>query len=90
MLQLNSQGRPHPRGRPGICAAIATACVALAACDSTSGGAPGAVSEGEARALEEAAQMLEERRLPDGVVPDSDAPVTVAPAEAGQSGDNAD
>ena len=37
----------------------------LAACDAPGGSSgPGAVSEGEARALDEAAEMLEERRLP--------------------------
>src|SRR6056297_1510640 len=43
----------------------------LTACDSAGGsrGGPGAVSEGEARALDEPAQMLEERRLPEGALP---------------------
>ena len=43
----------------------------LAACDmpGSSGSGPGEVSEGEARALDEAAEMLEERSLPDGVLP---------------------
>ncbi|MEE4199762.1 hypothetical protein [Erythrobacter sp.] len=43
------------------------------------GDGPGGVSEGEARALDEAAQMLEEKRLPEGVIPDR-APATGAPA----------
>jgi len=50
-----------------ISAAVAT--ITLSACDSGSGAAPGAVSEGEAQALEEAAEMLEERRLPEGTLP---------------------
>ena len=52
----------------------------LAACDAPGGSSgPGAVSEGEARALDEAAEMLEERRLPDGVLPPS------APDGAGEA-----
>ncbi|MCK0129574.1 hypothetical protein [Erythrobacter sp. F6033] len=60
---------------------LVTACVALAACDSSGGTAPGAVSEGEARALEEAAEMLDERGLPEGVVPDPDAAVAAEPVD---------
>lgn len=50
---------------------LAPALVLLSACDDSASGStgPGAVSEGEARALDEAAQMLEERRLPDGTLP---------------------
>ncbi len=55
----------------------------LAACDSAGGGSsgPGAVSEGEARALDEAAEMLEERELPEGVLP----PVGTEETEAEQA-----
>ncbi len=60
-------------------AAIA-AMLALAACGDSGGSAPGAVSEGEAKALEEAAEMLDERRLPDGVVPDIEAPPAGTPS----------
>ena len=45
------------------------AAMTLTGCDSGSGRAPGAVSEGEAQALEEAAEMLDERRLPEGTLP---------------------
>lgn len=47
----------------------------LAACDGAPGGAtgPGAVSEGEAASLDDAAEMLEERRLPEGALPPLDA-----------------
>lgn len=65
----------------------AAALLGLAACDSggtTSG--PGAVSEGEAAALDEAAEMLEERRLPEGVLPPLEAPQD-APAPAGDAPD---
>jgi len=49
-------------------AAICASMFALAACDSSGGSAPGAVSQGEAQALEEAAEMLDERRLPEGTL----------------------
>lgn len=45
----------------------------LAACDGSAGTAPGAVSEGEARDLERAAEMLDERRLPDEALPEEPA-----------------
>ena len=58
---------------------IACALIAglpLAACDSgpSDAAAPGAVSEGEAAALDEAAKMLDEQRLPEGVLPELDPP----------------
>ncbi|MFL0354983.1 hypothetical protein ACI5KX_00775 [Erythrobacter sp. GH1-10] len=49
--------------------ATAWLLVGLAGCSDPGGPAPGAVSEGEAQALEEAAEMLDQQRLPDGVVP---------------------
>ena len=51
------------------------ALLLLAACDGGPGGAtgPGAVSEGEAASLDDAAEMLEERRLPEGALPPLDA-----------------
>ena len=57
-------------------AAALLAGLSLAACSSD---APetvpaGAVSEGEAAALDEAAKMLDKKRLPEGVLPDLDAP----------------
>lgn len=60
---------------------IALAAVAISACDSGGNGAnagPGAVSEGEARALDEAASMLDEKRLPEGALPDVDPPAEAA------------
>ncbi len=64
--------------------AIATlAAVVVSACNSgpadSGDTVPGAVSEGEARALDEAASMLDEKRLPEGALPDVDP---VAPADA--------
>lgn len=62
-------------------AALLVPAFLLASCGDGPGNSsgPGGVSEGEARALDEAAEMLEERQLPDGVLP-SPGPET-APAE---------
>lgn len=69
----------------GAAALLVPVLLLIAACDSggtTSG--PGAVSEGEAAALDEAAEMLEERQLPEGVLPPLEAPQTPAAEEAPQ------
>ena len=58
--------------------ALGAVSLIVSGCDNSGGTAPGAVSEGEARALEEAAEMLDERRLPEGVTPDLDAPADAA------------
>jgi hypothetical protein len=55
-------------------AGLSAAILSLAACNPSTGSAPGAVSEGEAAALEEAAEMLDERRLPEGALPPIDGP----------------
>ena len=60
------------------CTALIGGALIVSACGSNGadGGGVGAAlsgepaSEGEARALDEAAEMLEQNRLPDGVVPD--------------------
>ncbi|MCR9181209.1 MAG: hypothetical protein NXH71_13405 [Erythrobacteraceae bacterium] len=59
----------------------------LAACDSAGADAPGGVSTGEAKALEEAAQMLDERRLPDAALPQEAFARGAAPDE--MTGDTA-
>ena len=60
--------------RAALFAALAPTLL-LAACDSPGGGSgPGAVSEGEARALDEAAEMLDERQLPEGTLPPIEQP----------------
>lgn len=64
--------------RFGPCLALAAA-IALAGCGGEGASAPGAVSPGEAEKLEDAASMLDERRLPADAVP-TDAP-TEAPVE---------
>ncbi len=65
---------------------ITAATLALCACGGNSSSAPGAVSEGEAEALEEAAQMLDERRLPEGALPEVTPPQSAEnnPQEAQQ------
>ncbi len=52
-------------------AALLVPAFLLAACGDGPGNSsgPGGVSEGEARALDEAAEMLEARQLPGGVLP---------------------
>jgi hypothetical protein len=72
------------------CAAALTTllgALALVACDGDAGNAPGAVSEGEAQALEEAAAMLDERQLPEGTLPpdglSQDSSADTGAAEAG-------
>ena len=52
----------------------AAALLLLAACDGGPGGSsgPGAVSEGEAASIDDAAEMLEERGLPEGALPPVD------------------
>jgi hypothetical protein len=60
-------------------AAVVALPLALAACGDEAASPPGAVSPGEAKALDEAASMLDERRLPPEALP-TEAP-TDAPAE---------
>jgi hypothetical protein len=59
--------------RPLLPAAALALALALAACGSEAARDPGAVSPGEAKALDEAAQMFDERRLPTDALP-TDAP----------------
>lgn len=66
----------------------------LAACGGEQARAPGEVSEGEAKALEEAASMLDERRLPPEALPPEGGPEPApqpapAPADAEMTGDTA-
>ena len=53
---------------------IVTLALALAACGGEQASAPGAVSPGEAKALEEAAAMLDERKLPPEALPPEAGP----------------
>ncbi|WP_169738775.1 hypothetical protein [Erythrobacter longus] len=54
----------------------------LCACDAGGADGPGSVSVDEAQALDEAAEMLDERRLPEGVLAGT-APETAAASEQG-------
>ena len=61
---------------------LAALLPALAACGDGGAEAPGGVSQGEAEALEDAADMLDERRLPpEALPPGSAAPSGAAAAE---------
>ncbi|QDH33192.1 hypothetical protein [Porphyrobacter sp. YT40] len=53
----------------------------LSACGSERASAPGGVSPGEAKQLEDAASMLDERQLPPEALP-TDVPPPTAPATA--------
>jgi len=55
--------------------------LALAACGSEEVREAGPVSPGEAKTLDEAAEMLDERRLPPDALPTDAPPATPAPAE---------
>lgn len=68
--------------KPARLALAAPFMLLLCACDNAGSDGAGAVSEGEARALDEAAEMLEERRLPEGAIP----PVLVDEGEQPASG----
>lgn len=75
-----------PCRRAAALSALALA-LGLAGCGGDAASAPGAVSPGEAKALEDAASMLDERRLPPEALP-TDAPTASAtPAE--MTGDGA-
>lgn len=74
---------------PILAAALA---LVLAACESEQARDPGAVSPGEAKALDDAASMLDERRLPPEALP-TDAPADTSPetpAPAEMAGDAAE
>jgi hypothetical protein len=58
----------------------------LAACDSGGARAPGGVSAGEAKALEDAAEMLDERRLPPEALPPEAAPAELTGDSAAKAG----
>lgn len=66
---------------------IAAATLALGACGpSENEPAPGGVTVSEAQALDEAAEMIEQRRLPEGAIaPESDGePAPEADVEQGE------
>lgn len=63
--------------------------LALSACGDEGAKAPGGVSPGEAKALDDAAAMLEERKLPPEALPTDAALATPTPAPAELTGDPA-
>jgi hypothetical protein len=68
--------------------ALVGAALALASCgggDNDPG--PGGVTVGEARALDEAAEMLDERRLPDEALPAAEGSERPAADEAAAEGE---
>jgi hypothetical protein len=74
--------------RHALASLAAAALLALAACDGAGPNAPGAVSKGEAQALEEAAEMLDQQRsLPPETIPALDLPHDAA--NTGRSDDTA-
>ena len=53
--------------------AVLSLALMLAACDAADNDSgPGGVSVGEAKALDEAAEMIEQRRLPEEALPETD------------------
>lgn len=64
--------------------------LSLAACDNTGGTGPGGVSEGEASALDDAAEMLDERRLPAEALPPLEGPPVEGGEPAEVTGDTAE
>jgi hypothetical protein len=71
---------------------ICAGCLALtlAACGGEAARAPSAISAGEAKALEEAAEMLDQRRLPPKALPPEATPGPVSAATAEMTGDAAE
>ena len=59
----------HRASRAGALLACAAAALMLAGCGNDNDPGPGGVTVGEARALDDAAEMLEEQRLPAEAVP---------------------
>ena len=60
----------HRPGRTGVLLASVAAALALAGCGASDNDpGPGGVTVGEARALDEAAEMLEQQRLPEQTPP---------------------
>jgi hypothetical protein len=75
--------------RQPLVAMLAAAVLALAACGDEQATAPGGVSPGEAKALEDAASMLDERKLPPEALPTDSPTATLSPVPAEMTGDPA-
>jgi hypothetical protein len=70
----------HRASRAGALLACVAAALALAGCGNDNDPGPGGVTVGEARALDEAAEMLEQQRLPDEPDPTSTASPSPEPS----------
>ena len=68
-------------GRSSLAACFITGLL-LSACGSGGEDGPGSVSVDEAQALDDAAEMLDERRLPEGVASAADPAIEVEQEEA--------
>jgi hypothetical protein len=65
---------------------VCASAVALAGCGNDNDPGPGGVTVGEARALDEAAEMLEQQRLPDDAGPSpSSSPEAESTAAVGKA-----
>ncbi|MEL7198043.1 MAG: hypothetical protein AAGL10_06985 [Pseudomonadota bacterium] len=71
-LAFNRLAMPQ-KARSGAACLVSAAVLSLAACSSEADNPPGAVSEGEKQALEEAATMLDEQRVPVEAIAQTDA-----------------
>ncbi len=82
---LNKRNPDRPALSVRLAIVTLSAALAVSACGGgtadDAGNAPGAISEGEADALDKAASMLDEKRLPEGALPEID-PEASADAEA--------
>lgn len=67
---------------------MAALALVLVGCGDEGASAPGGVSAGEAKALKDAAAMLDERRLPPEALPGEATPAP-APSPAGMTGNAA-
>lgn len=82
----------NPRLSASSLALATLVAVTLSGCGGAGGAdgdratGPGGVSEGEARALEQAAKLLDEQRLPEGALPQTDPPAQ--PGEDARPGED--
>lgn len=78
--------------REYIALPIAALCLStLSACSDDNEPGPGGVSEGEAAALDDAAEIIEARRLPEDALPDpaQDGGAPLPPAQPEQAAEDA-
>ncbi|MEP3051899.1 MAG: hypothetical protein ABJP48_04060 [Erythrobacter sp.] len=68
--------------RPATLWLTAPLFIGIGGCNDNPDTGPGAVSEGEAAALDEAAEMLDARQLPPEAIPEVDAPIAPTPSQS--------